>query len=82
MHMRDTRPAPEWRSQLEPQRHFSAQDWLLMLLLTLYLIFVAIWLFADASLVQILAPLLPERDSGWRDWLFASVNSQMAKKIR
>ncbi|MDQ5887677.1 MAG: hypothetical protein QG667_967 [Pseudomonadota bacterium] len=44
-----------------------------MLLLTLYLIFVAIWLFADASLAELLAPWLEGRDSGWRDWLFASV---------
>ena len=44
-----------------------------MLLLTLYLIFVAIWLFADASLAQILAPLLRGREAEWRDWLFASV---------
>jgi diguanylate cyclase (GGDEF)-like protein/PAS domain S-box-containing protein len=73
MHMHDTNKAPDWRSQPGSRQQFSVQDWLLMLLLTLYLIFVAIWLFADASLAELLAPWLEGRDSGWRDWLFASV---------
>lgn len=72
MDMHETKPHSDWRSQLSPASQTPVQDWLLLLLLSVYLIFVAIWLFADANVHQLLR-LFGLHDADARDWLFASV---------